>query len=119
MTVRKVTGQPPRRRPASAAIILPGSGAFRQPDLDLHAASSMPTRLLLIPSAAALVVAIACHRPEVPVSAGPAPTPAPARQSVQISDGESLIRAMYERYSTRWYKNATFTQRTTIYRGES
>jgi hypothetical protein len=76
----------------------------------------MPTRLFLLVSSATLVAA--CHRPsEVPVPNGPAP--APARQSVQIGDGEGLIRAMYERYSAKWYKNATFTQRTTIYRGQS
>ena len=68
--------------------------------------------------AAALVVAAACHRPaEAPPASGP--SPAPARQAVDINDGESLIRAMYARYADRWYKTATFVQRTTIYRGQT
>src|SRR5205085_1068946 len=44
---------------------------------------------------------------------------APTRQSTQINDGESLIRAMYERYQGKWYKTATFVQRTTLYRGST
>lgn len=78
----------------------------------------MSTRIVSLISAAALVAASACHHsPAVPVANGP--TPAPARQSIDINDGEGLIRAMYARYADRWYKNATFVQRTTIYRGQS
>jgi len=78
----------------------------------------MPTRLASLLTAAALVAVAACHHsPELPAPSGPAP--ATARPSVDISDGESLIRAMHERYAGKWYKNATFVQRTTIYRGQT
>src|SRR5439155_16548307 len=63
-----------------------------------------------------LVVAIAagCGKP-APVST-PAPGPAPAAQPIDITDGESLIRAMYERYQSKWYRTMTFVQTTTTTR---
>jgi hypothetical protein len=45
----------------------------------------------------------------------PAP-PIPATQAVAITDGESLIRAMHERYAGNWYRTLTFVQKTTITR---
>ena len=64
------------------------------------------------------VLAAACSR-SAPVSS-PAPTgsvPAPARQSTSVTDGESLIRAMHDRYADKWYQTMTFVQKTTITRG--
>src|SRR5206468_4042557 len=34
----------------------------------------------------------------------------------QIADGESLIRAMHDRYAGKWYHTMTFVQRTTLTR---
>jgi hypothetical protein len=44
-----------------------------------------------------------------PAASGPAPAP-----SIQVTDGESLIRAMHARYQGRWYKDIAFTQTTTL-----
>jgi hypothetical protein len=44
----------------------------------------------------------------------PASGPAAPTQSVAITDGESLIRAMHAKYSGRWYRTMTFTQTTTL-----
>src|SRR4051794_12002469 len=55
----------------------------------------------------------ACGR-SAPVSS---PVPAsPAARAVEIADGESLIRAMHDRYAAQWYRTMTFVQRTTITR---
>ncbi|HEY6220830.1 MAG TPA: hypothetical protein VIV65_12325, partial [Gemmatimonadaceae bacterium] len=76
-----------------------------------------------IPKCAAVALAIVvsgCHHASPVSNPSPAsPAPAPARQSTQISDGESLIRAMYARYEGKWYKTATFVQRTTLFRGQT
>jgi hypothetical protein len=55
----------------------------------------------------------ACGR-SAPVSS-PAPA-VPAAQTVAITDGESLIRAMHDRYDGKWYRTMTFVQKTTITR---
>lgn len=39
--------------------------------------------------------------------------PAAAQVDPRITDAESLVRAMHERYADRWYSNLTFTQTTT------
>jgi outer membrane lipoprotein-sorting protein len=38
-----------------------------------------------------------------------------AAQAQQLNDGEALVRAMYSRYQTSWYKTLTFTQKSTTY----
>lgn len=62
-----------------------------------------------------MVIVTACSRSVQVSSPGPA-APTPARQPISISDGESLIRAMHERYAERWYHTMTFVQRTTLTR---
>jgi hypothetical protein len=61
------------------------------------------------------VAAAGCSRP-APVSS-PVPGQAPVRQTTAITDGESVIRAMYERYQNKWYRTLTFRQTTTMTRG--
>jgi hypothetical protein len=39
--------------------------------------------------------------------------PAATRPTAAITDGESLIRAMHDRYVGKWYRTIMFTQRTT------
>jgi outer membrane lipoprotein-sorting protein len=34
----------------------------------------------------------------------------------QIKSGESLVRAMHDRYASTWYKTVTFTQKSTTYK---
>jgi hypothetical protein len=63
--------------------------------------------------AALALVAAACGR-QVKVAS---PTPAaPTTQEVPINDGESLIRAMHDRYAGKWYRTMTFVQKTTLTR---
>ncbi len=61
------------------------------------------------------VAAAGCSHPAQVSS--PVPGQAPPRQSTAITDGESLVRAMYERYQNKWYRTMTFVQTTTITRG--
>lgn len=61
------------------------------------------------------VLAAGCGR-QAQVSS-PVAGPSPVRQATAITDGESLIRAMYERYQNKWYRTVTFVQKTTITRG--
>lgn len=63
------------------------------------------------------VLSAGCGRPAQVSS--PAAGPAPARPSTSINDGESLIRAMYERYHDKWYRTLTFVQTTTITRSST
>jgi hypothetical protein len=63
------------------------------------------------------VGAAGCSQPAQVSS--PVPGAAPARQSTAITDGESLVRAMYERYQNKWYRTMTFVQATTITRGSN
>ena len=64
------------------------------------------------------VVATGCSH-AAPASSPTTTVPAPAAErSISITDGESLIRAMHQRYASTWYHTATFTQRTTITRGQ-
>jgi hypothetical protein len=65
--------------------------------------------------AAALAVA-ACRRSVPPSSPSPSGTVAQPARAVQVADGESLIRAMHDRYAGRWYHTMTFVQRTTMTR---
>jgi len=37
-------------------------------------------------------------------------------QAQQIRTGEDLLRAMHDRYADTWYKNVTFTQKSTTYK---
>ena len=69
----------------------------------------MPTlpRPLRRPAAAAALLAAAACRP--PAAAAPAPTPA-----VAPTTGDALLEAMRARYAGRWYRTATFVQRTTL-----
>lgn len=39
--------------------------------------------------------------------------PAAAQANLRITDAESLVRAMHDRYADRWYSTLTFTQTTT------
>ncbi|HEX8246050.1 MAG TPA: hypothetical protein VF541_21220, partial [Longimicrobium sp.] len=39
--------------------------------------------------------------------------PAATRPAAAITDGESLVRAMHDRYAGKWYRTITFTQKTT------
>jgi hypothetical protein len=64
---------------------------------------------------ALFATAAGCSHP--PQASSSAPTPATARQSTPITDGESVVRAMYERYQNTWYRTMTFRQTTTITRG--
>ena len=34
----------------------------------------------------------------------------------QIKSGESLVRAMHDRYASTWYRTVTFTQKSTTYK---
>ena len=72
-------------------------------------ATVAPSCLLLI-----VVVAAGCSRTSQ-VSSPASSAPLPAR-AISITDGESLIRAMHERYADRWYRTMTFVQKTTITR---
>lgn len=76
------------------------------------------SQLRLIPPLRLLVgmaCVVACSH-GAPVSS-PAPSGAePARHAPAISDGESLIRAMHDRYAGKWYHTMTFVQRTTLSR---
>jgi len=38
--------------------------------------------------------------------------------AAQINSGDSLLRAMHERYAASWYKSLTFTQKSTTYKPE-
>jgi hypothetical protein len=58
----------------------------------------MSLRFLALPLLAALVVTGA---------------PAAAQVDPRITDAESLVRAMHDRYADTWYSNLTFTQTTT------
>ena len=62
-----------------------------------------------------VVYAAACHRQRP----APAPTPAPVQPPappavVTVNSGPELIRAMHDRYATKWYRTLTFTQKTTV-----
>ena len=59
-----------------------------------------PTRLALLIAAALPLSACASAPPGTTVV-------------TNISDGESLIRAMHDRYAGRWYRTLTFEQKTT------
>ena len=39
----------------------------------------------------------------------------PAMASAQITNAETLVRAMHDRYAKSWYKTLTFTQKSTTY----
>lgn len=62
-----------------------------------------------------VVYAAACHRAP---PAAPAPAPVPARPQpaavVTVASGPELIKAMHDRYSNKWYRTITFTQKTTV-----
>lgn len=61
-----------------------------------------------------VVSAAACHR----APPAPAPAPVPARPQppaiVTVDGGPALIQAMHDRYSNKWYRTITFTQKTTV-----
>jgi hypothetical protein len=62
---------------------------------------------------ALLVLAVtACGR-QAQVASSAAGAPAPA-QSISITDGESVIRAMHAKYMDRWYRNITFRQTVSL-----
>ncbi len=60
----------------------------------------------------ALLLLVGCNR-KVVVAVPPGSSGTGAAQTITISDGESLIRAMHARYDGKWYRTATFSQRTT------
>jgi len=39
----------------------------------------------------------------------------PAMASAQVTNAETLVRAMHDRYAKSWYKTLTFTQKSTTY----
>lgn len=41
---------------------------------------------------------------------------APLAAAQQINSGDSLLRAMHDRYAATWYKNVTFVQKSTTYK---
>lgn len=59
-----------------------------------------------------IISLVACGRQSQVSSPAGAP-PAPA-QSAAITDGESLVRAMHDRYAGRWYNTLTYTQTTAL-----
>jgi hypothetical protein len=63
----------------------------------------------------AILALAACggRQPQVSSPAAGAAAPAPT-QSVSITDGASLIRAMHAKYADRWYKTITFHQTTAL-----
>jgi hypothetical protein len=60
-----------------------------------------------------LFTLVACGRQAQVSSPTTGSTPAPT-QSVSVTDGESLIRAMHAKYSGRWPKTLTYNQTTTL-----
>ena len=64
--------------------------------------------LLLVP------LLVACGR-QAQVSSPAARAGAPPAQSISVSDGESLVRAMHAKYAGRLFKTLTFVQRTTLF----
>lgn len=61
------------------------------------------------------VFAAACHRQKpasAPAPAAPVVRPAPA--AAAIRSGQSLVRAMHDRYASTWYQTVAFTQKTTL-----
>lgn len=78
----------------------------------LSASRTIAPRLLGV---GLVVYAAACHRQRP----APAPTPAPVQPPappavVTVTSGPELIRAMHDRYVSRWYRTLTFTQKTTV-----
>src|SRR4051794_27820987 len=66
-----------------------------------------------------IIFGMACHRQAAPpAKPTPAPQPAPARPvpaaPAAIVSGPTLVQAMHDRYSGKWYHTLTFVQRTTI-----
>ena len=51
------------------------------------------------------------------LAALPACAPAAVRPSPAIASSESLVQAMYDRYNRTWYRTLSFTQATTLARG--
>ena len=76
----------------------------------------MRTRLPFAASAAALLLlaSSACHKSDP----APEPAPKPARTAARAAagipydDGDDLIKAMHDRYASKWYRTLTFTQKT-------
>lgn len=73
----------------------------------------MTTTLLSRGLAALLLLSIAACGRRSQVSS-PAGTGAAPSQSVSITDGESLIRAMHARHSATWYNSISYIQTTTL-----
>ena len=60
-----------------------------------------------------LLVIAACHRRPAVTPTTPPATPAP-RPVPALTTGESVVRAMHDRYAGKWYRTITFTQKTTV-----
>jgi hypothetical protein len=60
-----------------------------------------------------LFVIAACHRRPAVSPTTPPATPAP-RPVRALTTGESVVRAMHDRYAGKWYRTITFTQKTTV-----
>jgi hypothetical protein len=83
--------------------------AFRSHQHSLIAPRRTVVGLCILASA----LTAACHRtPEAPV-------PMPTRRNeppprAAITNGQSLLRAIHDRYASTWYHTVTFTQKTTV-----
>lgn len=73
----------------------------------------MTTATLSRAAGALLFLSIAACGRQSQVSS-PVGTPAAPAQSVSITDGESLIRAMHAKHSANWYSSISYIQTTTL-----
>lgn len=74
----------------------------------------MPTSIRARATSGVLLLSIAACGPKSQVSSPAAGAPATPTQSVAVTDGESLVRAMNAKYAGRWYRSSTYIQTTTL-----
>lgn len=74
----------------------------------------MPTSSMSRAAGALLLLTLAACGRQATVSSPAAGAPAAPAQSVSVTDGESLIRAMHARYTGKWPGTLTFIQTTAL-----
>jgi len=96
----------PRRVAAGASARIFRPGADAGPDADRSPTHDPPMRIRLTHLAVAMTIITSA-------ACAPAAT-RPAQPERPITDAESLVRAMHDRYEGRWYRTLIFSQKTTF-----
>src|SRR4051812_36508312 len=98
---------------------MPGSRGRQDVPVPFSALPPLLSHMRKFAALTVLILAACSRKPEVATAPSPSPSPAPAPAAAKlpaITSADQLLAAMHDRYTGKWYRTLTFTQKSTYFR---